>query len=78
MKVFERNFDEIFKGNTYFDKSVKISDKSLDFLRELDTKPFSKVLKKYTYIPIYKKIRKKLKNFFADKFIIFTSLYKRY
>ncbi len=74
MKVFERNFDEIFKGNTYFDKSVKISDKSLDFLRELDIKPFSKVLKKYTYIPIYKKIRKKLKNFFADKLIIFTLL----
>lgn len=63
MEVFERNFDEIFKGNTYFDKSVEISDKSLDFLKELDIKPFSKVLKKYMHTAIYKKIRKKIKNF---------------
>lgn len=65
LKFFERNFDEIFKGNTYFDKSVRIADKSSDFLKELDIDSFSKTLKKYTYIPIYIRITKKIKEIFC-------------
>lgn len=59
--LHERKVGEIFNGNTYFNKSVEISNKSELFLNSLDEKEFSEALKEYTKIPFGKVIKKKIK-----------------
>lgn len=61
MHYFERNFSEIFAGNTCFDSSVKIPKNSKQFLRDLDKGAFSKVLGKYTSPPLWRKVVGKIK-----------------
>lgn len=58
LELYKRDFKEVFQGNTYFNKSVKIPEASEDFLRELDKVKFSKLLKKYTKTSISKRIRR--------------------
>lgn len=64
--LHERNFDDIFKGNTYFDKSVTIAKKSSKFLKELDRQSFSKALKKYGKVSFCTKILNKIKYFIKN------------
>ncbi len=65
----KREFDEIFEGNVCFTDSVSVPVKSYDFLCSLDTMPFSIALKKYSSIPLHKKILKKIKRIMGSRSI---------
>lgn len=47
LEIYSRDFNEIFKGNVCFESSVKISEKSEQFLNNLDDMKFSDALRKY-------------------------------
>lgn len=58
--AYEQSFDEICAGNTYFNKSAKISKKSERFLSALDEMPFSAALKKFSYESLVYKTMKRI------------------
>lgn len=60
--IYQREFKEIFAGNTCFDSSVKINTESKNFLLALDKMPFSKAIKKFTGRTLMKRIQNKIKN----------------
>lgn len=57
----KRDFNEIFAGNVCFRESVKVPDKSYEFLKNLDDKPFSVVIKHYTRTSLIRKVFKRIK-----------------
>lgn len=57
IEFHERSFKEIFAGNLCFSSSVKINEKSFEFLKSLDTEPFSVAFKKYAKKPLLLKIK---------------------
>lgn len=58
--VNKRTMDEILEGNTCFIDSVKINLKSEEFLHRLGEKPFSMLVKEYTYMPLYFRVKNKM------------------
>ncbi len=58
---YERNLEEIYKGNICFTQSVKINKNSEKFLENLNNNNFSKLLKKYGKEPFHKRSVKKVK-----------------
>lgn len=60
--AYERNFQEITGGNVCFSDSVKLNPKGAEFLQKLGTKPFSVLVKEYTKISYFSKIKRKGKN----------------
>lgn len=60
----QRSFDEVYAGNICFNESVKISNKSQEFLNDLDIMPFNVAIKKYSKKPLYLRIRNR---FFKKK-----------
>ncbi len=60
---YEREFEEIIKGNVCFKESVKIPQKSKAFLNSLDKGEFSFVLKKYMKKSIFKRVFNKCISF---------------
>ena len=57
----KRALEEVYVGNVCFNDSVSIPDKAEEFLEALNTMKFSDALKKYTYVPLYKKVIKRIK-----------------
>lgn len=57
----KRTLDEVYEGNVCFNDSVIIPTKAEDFLKSLDNMRFSVALKKYTYVPLYRRIGRKIK-----------------
>ena len=58
--VHKKDFDKILQGNPMFDKSVSVPVDSYYFLKDLDTLPFSKCLRKYTRKSIWRRVVRKL------------------
>jgi len=56
MVFYERDFDEIFKGNICFHSSVNINKNSKKFLASLDAANFSESIKEYTKVSFIRKI----------------------
>ena len=56
MKYQEVNFDEACRFNPAFFSSSKINKKREDFLKDINSHSFDKIVKKYTKIPIRKKL----------------------
>lgn len=63
----EKSLDEIYEGNVCFSTSVKINKKSEEFLKELNENNFSQMVNKYSKVPIYKKIGRKIKKIIKQK-----------
>lgn len=61
MKVYNREFQEIMKGNKFFGKSVAMNENSEVFLRALDIMSFSGALRKYTNYSAVTRIKKFMK-----------------
>ena len=57
----ERCFEEVFKGNVCFTESVKIPEKSREFLCELDKIPFSVAIKRYSSTSFSLRLRNRIK-----------------
>lgn len=57
----KRDFEEILAGNTCFNNSVTIPKKSYKFLKELGSRPFSKIVDKYTRISVVRRIIRKVR-----------------
>lgn len=60
IRLYQRSFSEIEHGNVCFSDSVTVPPKSSDFLKELDDGRFSDVLRKYTKLPLKKRLVKKM------------------
>ena len=61
LNCYQRDFSEIFAGNSCFYSSVTVPKNGEKFLRDLDNGKFSDILKKYTRVPLWKKIFRKIK-----------------
>lgn len=59
---FERDIKEIYEGNVCFNTSVIINPKSCNFLKELNSNNFTKLVDKYSKVSLFNKVINKLKN----------------
>lgn len=62
INCYPRDFDEILAGNPMFLTSAKVPPKAHDFLMELDNRKFSEAIKKYTAVPLWRRVARKAKH----------------
>lgn len=68
LNIYKKDFNCILAGNPMFTESVVVPENSYSFLKDLDNMKFSDAIKKYTTIPIWKKIVRKISK--RCKFVI--------
>ena len=61
MIVHEKKLEDIYAGNSCFNHSVTVSEKSRVFLMSLNQSNFSRQIRKYTHIPFGRRVLNKLK-----------------
>ena len=61
MEVYEKDFNSIFTGNPMFTTSVVVPVESNNFLRDLDSMPFSECIRKYSRGLLWQKVFEKAK-----------------
>ena len=62
LEVHQRNFETILAGNPMFSTSAKVPSKGHVFLIDLDNMSFSRAIKKYTKVPLWRKVARKTKH----------------
>ncbi len=67
LTCYPRDFAEIFAGNVCFSQSVRVPEKSEAFLRTLGTRPFSDVIREYTKVSFFRRVKRKIAKMLGRK-----------